>query len=91
MLVLSRKKNDSIVIQDNIVIEVIQIKGSQVRLGIRAPKSVKVLRGELERHSDSKVSQDCSMPQTESMQSSYDPPDEVEVSQTTLSVLAHAG
>ncbi len=47
MLVLSRKKDDSIVIDGNITIEVVQIKGNQVRLGIKAPQSVRILRGEL--------------------------------------------
>ena len=47
MLVLSRKKNESIVIDGNIVIEVVQVKGNQVRLGINAPRNVRILRGEL--------------------------------------------
>jgi len=47
MLVLSRKKNESIVINGNIRIEILQIKGKQIRLGITAPPSMKVLRGEL--------------------------------------------
>ena len=47
MLVLSRKKNESIVINGNITIEVLQIRGKQIRLGISAPNSVKILRAEL--------------------------------------------
>ena len=47
MLVLSRKKNESIVIDGQIKIEVLKVKGNTIRLGISAPKSVKVLRGEL--------------------------------------------
>ena len=47
MLVLSRKKNQSIVLDGNISIEILQIKGNMIRLGINAPKSVRVLRGEL--------------------------------------------
>ncbi len=47
MLVLSRKKNESIVINGNIRIEILQIRGKQIRLGITAPSSMKVLRGEL--------------------------------------------
>jgi carbon storage regulator CsrA len=47
MLVLSRKKNESIVIGDNIQIEVLKVSGNTVRIGIRAPRNVKVLRGEL--------------------------------------------
>jgi carbon storage regulator CsrA len=47
MLVLSRKKNESILINDNIRIEILQIKGKQIRLGISAPEHMRVLRGEL--------------------------------------------
>ena len=47
MLVLSRKKNESIVIDGNIRIEVLKVKGNTIRLGISAPQDVKVLRGEL--------------------------------------------
>ena len=47
MLVLSRKQNQTIVIDGQIEIEVLKIKGNTVRLGIRAPQDIKVLRGEL--------------------------------------------
>ena len=47
MLVLSRKKNQTIVIDGQIEIEVLKIKGNTVRLGITAPSNIKVLRGEL--------------------------------------------
>lgn len=47
MLVLSRKKNESIVIDDNIVITVVEIRGDKVRLGIQAPKEVPVHRSEV--------------------------------------------
>lgn len=47
MLILSRKKEESIVIGDQIEIQVLKIKGNVVRLGIKAPAEVKVLRGEL--------------------------------------------
>jgi carbon storage regulator len=47
MLVLSRKKNESIVIDGGIVIEVLQISRDQIRVGVTAPAAVKVLRGEL--------------------------------------------
>lgn len=52
MLVLSRKRNQTIVIGEGIKIEVLKIKGNTVRLGIQAPASVKVLRGELTRLAD---------------------------------------
>ena len=47
MLVLSRKKNESIVIDDNIVVTVVEIRGDKVRLGIEAPKEVPVHRKEV--------------------------------------------
>ena len=47
MLVLSRKKNESIIINDNITVTVIEIRGDKVRLGIEAPKDVTVHRREV--------------------------------------------
>lgn len=47
MLVLTRKKDQSIVINDNIEVTVLEIQGDQVRLGIRAPKSVSIHRKEV--------------------------------------------
>lgn len=48
MLVLARKQNEAIVINDQITIEVLQIKGKTIRLGIQAPRDVRIVRGELE-------------------------------------------
>ena len=48
MLVLTRKENETIRIGDDIVITLIKTSGGKVRIGVDAPKSVKVLRGELE-------------------------------------------
>jgi carbon storage regulator len=47
MLVLSRKKNESIVINDSISIVVVEIRGDKVRLGVEAPKDVSVHRKEV--------------------------------------------
>jgi carbon storage regulator len=47
MLVLSRKINETIVIDERITLEILQIKGNQIRIGINAPAHVRVLRGEL--------------------------------------------
>lgn len=47
MLVLSRKKNESIIINDNITVTVIEVRGDKVRLGIEAPKDVSVHRREV--------------------------------------------
>jgi carbon storage regulator len=47
MLVLSRKKNESIVINDDITIVVVEIRGDKVRLGVEAPTEVPVHRREV--------------------------------------------
>ena len=47
MLVLSRKKNESIVINNDITIVVVEIRGDKVRLGVEAPKEVPVHRREI--------------------------------------------
>ena len=47
MLVLSRKKDEKIVIGDNITLMVIEIRGDKVRLGIDAPRDVTVHREEV--------------------------------------------
>ena len=47
MLVLSRKKNESIVINNDIIVTVVEIRGDKVRLGIVAPKEVPVHRQEV--------------------------------------------
>jgi carbon storage regulator len=47
MLVLSRKKNESIVINNDITIVVVDIRGDKVRLGVDAPKEIPVHRREV--------------------------------------------
>jgi carbon storage regulator len=49
MLVLSRKKNEKIMIADNIEVVVLEIRGDRVRLGIVAPADIKVHREEITR------------------------------------------
>ncbi|MGQ0632584.1 MAG: carbon storage regulator CsrA [Sporichthyaceae bacterium] len=49
MLVLSRSEGESIVIGDDIVVRVLEVRGDVVRLGIDAPRSVKVHREEVYR------------------------------------------
>ena len=47
MLVLTRKPGERLVIGDNIVITVVEVKGDNIRIGIDAPREVKVYRGEI--------------------------------------------
>ena len=47
MLVLSRKKNESIVINDDITVVVVEIRGDRVSLGIECPRDVPVHRREV--------------------------------------------
>ena len=47
MLVLTRRKNQSIVIGDQIIVTVLEVKGDQIRLVITAPRDVQVYREEL--------------------------------------------
>ena len=47
MLILSRKINEKIMIGEDISISIIEIRGDQVRLGVDAPKAVKVFRREV--------------------------------------------
>ena len=44
MLALSRKKDEAVIINDDIEITIIEIKGDQVKIGISAPKSVPIYR-----------------------------------------------
>ena len=47
MLVLTRKRQEQVRIGDNITLTVLRIKGNTVRVGIEAPRDVRVVRGEL--------------------------------------------
>ena len=47
MLVLSRQRDESIVINDNVVVTIVDIRGDKVRLGIEAPSQVPVHRREV--------------------------------------------
>jgi len=47
MLVLSRQRDESIIIGDNIVITIVDIRGDKVRLGIQAPTDISVHRQEI--------------------------------------------
>lgn len=47
MLALARKVNEAIIINDNIEVTVLEVKGDQIKIGINAPKSVPIYRKEL--------------------------------------------
>ncbi|MCI8774421.1 MAG: carbon storage regulator CsrA [Lachnospiraceae bacterium] len=47
MLALSRKKSEALIINNNIEVTVLEIKGEQVKLGISAPKEVPIYRKEV--------------------------------------------
>ena len=47
MLVLSRKRNQEIIVNGNVRIQVVSISGNTVRLGINAPREISIVRGEL--------------------------------------------
>lgn len=47
MLALSRKKNEAIIINNNIEITILEVKGDQVKVGVTAPKEVPIYRKEV--------------------------------------------
>lgn len=47
MLALSRKKNEAIIVNNNIEITILEVKGDQVKIGIAAPKEVPIYRKEV--------------------------------------------
>jgi carbon storage regulator len=67
VLVLTRRANESIMIGDDIVITVLDIKGDQVRIGIRAPRSVAVYREEVLAEL-AKANRDAASPSSEAVE-----------------------
>jgi carbon storage regulator len=63
MLVLSRKKDESIIINDHIRVTIVEIRGDKVRLGIDAPKDVSVHRREVYEAIQSQVRRDAVAPE----------------------------
>ncbi|MCR4618509.1 MAG: carbon storage regulator CsrA [Lachnospiraceae bacterium] len=47
MLALSRKKNEALIINNNVEVTILEIKGDQVKIGINAPKEIPVYRKEV--------------------------------------------
>jgi carbon storage regulator len=82
MLVLSRKKNESIMINDDITIVVVEIRGDKVRLGVEAPKEVPVHRLEVFkaiRRSETQAASQAAEAATKVQQDDEDEPDLVPV------------
>jgi carbon storage regulator len=59
MLVLSRKKLESIVVDNNITITVVEIRGDVIRLSIEAPREVPVHRAEVQRRIENATARDA--------------------------------
>jgi carbon storage regulator CsrA len=72
MLVLTRKANEEILIDENIRITLVRIKGNSVRIGIEAPRDVRVIRGELAEQEN--VSDDLEAIETETVFAHPQPP-----------------
>ncbi|MBQ8434586.1 MAG: carbon storage regulator CsrA [Oscillospiraceae bacterium] len=53
MLILSRKSGETLLINNEIEVKIIEINGDKVKIGIQAPKDVKILRQELRQTMDS--------------------------------------
>lgn len=47
MLILTRKKNESVIIDGNIEVKIIELEDGRVKIGIEAPKEIEILRKEL--------------------------------------------
>lgn len=71
MLVLSRKVKEQVRIGDDITLTILQIKGKTVRVGIEAPRNVRVVRGELppKEHVPAGVDEESEAQETEEVQS----------------------
>jgi len=55
MLVLSRKEDESIIVNDNVRIQILSIKGNTVRIGVEAPQDVPVHREEVQRRVENEI------------------------------------
>ena len=52
MLILSRQCNESIHLGDHIVLTIVSIAGEKVRIGVEAPDGIRILRRELDKHTE---------------------------------------
>ncbi|AHF68731.1 carbon storage regulator CsrA [Pseudomonas cichorii] len=64
MLVLTREIGESFSIGDNITVQILGVNGNQVRLGIDAPKDIKIHRAEVFRRIARKLSQQAAAPES---------------------------
>ncbi len=61
MLILTRRVGESLMIGDEVTVTVLGVKGSQVRIGVRAPKRVSVHREEIFRRIQTEVPLECDL------------------------------
>ncbi|MDF2685974.1 MAG: carbon storage regulator CsrA [Clostridia bacterium] len=47
MLVISRKVNETFIINDNITVQILEINGDKIKIGIEAPKDIRIMRSEI--------------------------------------------
>ena len=75
MLVLTRKTNEEILIGDNIKLTLVRVRGNSVRIGIEAPKDVRIVRGELQAfgEQDNEIDDQCDQVFAHP-QAKFDPP-----------------
>jgi carbon storage regulator CsrA len=73
MLVLTRKQSETIQIGDSITITVLRMKGKSVRLGIKAPHDLNVIRGELAFEHPEECNQGSEVVETEAAETSAKP------------------
>lgn len=65
MLCLSRKKNESVIIADEIIVTVVEIRGESVRLAFEAPRDIPIHRAEVQARIDQVVQVNHQAPKTE--------------------------
>ena len=63
MLVLSRKVGEKLIIGENIVVEVVRVRGNRITLGLVAPDDVKIMRGELKKFVDNQAARAATQPE----------------------------
>ena len=64
MLILTRRVGESLMIGDEVTVTVLGVKGSQVRIGVKAPKKVSVHREEIFRRIQAEVAPECDLGNT---------------------------